>query len=133
MSTNPSIRLGGEQERERVGGDLDDGQNRDPYSFQSNEKKKRVRDIHDGIFILLTHPRSTLLHSRERALYAPFIGRLSTTDSLLVVGTQLQHRTRGISLSYNSYPTLQLNYRVLCSSGWPRDYDRSTPRFDPTL
>lgn len=124
---------GGARERERVGGDLDDGQNRDPYSFQSNEKKKRVRDIHDGIFILLTHPRSTLLHSRERALYAPFIGRLSTTDSLLVVGTQLQHRTRGISLSYNSYPTLQLNYRVLCSSGWPRDYDRSTPRFDPTL
>lgn len=59
MSTNPSIRLGGEQERERVGGD----------------------------------PRSTLLHSRERALYAPFIGRLSTTDSLLVVGTQV-YRTR---------------------------------------
>lgn len=87
-----------------MGGDLDDGQNRDPYSFQS--EKKGVRGIHDGIFVLLTHPRSTLLLSRERALYAPFIGRLSTTENLLVVGTQLQHRTRprGISLSYNSYP-----------------------------
>lgn len=66
MSTNPSIRLGGERESGRW-------PRRRAKSRSIFVPEWKKRGIHDGIFILFTHPRSTLLLSRERALYWPVI------------------------------------------------------------